>query len=143
MSFSSNDWHDEVKETVKNFGNNTDILLVGVWVEVHMLKKDADKQLVALDVNVNEGEQYRLKELQWKGATAFSTEELAALMPVKDGGVLDTGKVRSGLEALRRQYVSKGYMEFGCVVQTKFDMLARTITLIIDLDEGQKSSPQA
>jgi beta-lactamase regulating signal transducer with metallopeptidase domain len=143
MSFRSNDWTDEVKETVKDFWQQHGYLLVGVWVEVHVLKKDADKQLVALDVNVNEGEQYRLKELQWKGATVFGTEELAALMPVKDGDVLDTAKVRSGLEALRRQYVSKGYTQFVCAVQTKFDMLTRTIVLIIDLEEGQKSSPQA
>ncbi len=143
MSFHSKHWREELTERVKDFWQQHGYFLAGVWVEVQMLNKDADKQLVAIDVNVNEGEQYHLKELLWKGATAFSTEELAALMPMGVGDIFDTSKVRNGLEALRGRYVSQGYVQFTCVPQTKIDRQARTITLIIDLDEGQKSSPQA
>jgi outer membrane protein assembly factor BamA len=106
---------------------------------------DATTQRVALTVHVNEGQQYRLSEIvirpadiAFTEATAFPREELRKLVPLEDGEIFSTAKIRQGLDALRNFYASKGYIDFTAIPLTDIDAEGRLIGLILELDEQKQ-----
>ncbi len=92
------------------------------------------KAIVGLDVD--EGQQYRLADIRWKNLTAFRPNDLRPLFPLQNGEIFDVRKVRQGLDAVRKIYATKGYINFIAVPDSHIDDAARTISLDIDLDEG-------
>ena len=94
-----------------------------------------------LDIAVkilNEGPQYRLRDLHCSGMTVFSEAQLLALIPIHAGEVFSRSKVEEGLEAIRRLYDSRGYINFTSVPDTQIDDDARNIALSISVDEGKQ-----
>ena len=88
---------------------------------------------------VEEGDQYRLKEITFTGNKAVSdTRALRAQFKIKDGDIFDTEAIRKGLENLRKAYAALGYINFTPVPNTDPDDEKKTITLKIDLDEGKQ-----
>ena len=87
--------------------------------------------------NADAGQQYRLGAIRWKNVRAFPEERLVALMGMARGEIFVRAKITKGLEAVRRFYGSKGYINFTCFPGTKIDKFERTIDLEIDADEGR------
>jgi len=92
--------------------------------------------VVDISLAVSEGEQYRLKDISFTGEKAFSAEELRAEFHIVDGDIFNTEEIRQGLDALRKLYASKGYVNFTPVPSTQADDAAHTISLVVDADEG-------
>ena len=94
----------------------------------------------AMDITmqVEEGERYRLKAINFKNNKAIlNTKLLRAQFPLKDGDVFDTRKVGKGLENLRKAYGQIGYINFTAVPETEIDDQHRLLTLNVDVDEGK------
>jgi outer membrane protein assembly factor BamA len=92
---------------------------------------------VDVEAQVKEGPLYRLAELELANYRAFSSDQLRAQFPVKLGDVFSTEKVRSGLDALRRLYVSQGYLDFTCVPSTE-PLPEYAVRLKIEIQEGRQ-----
>lgn len=110
-----------------------------VFVEdpvVKVIGKDGERKVVDVNVSVDEGQQYRLKELQFKNAAAFPLAELRTAFRISDGDIFDREKIADGLESLRRLYGTKGYVDFSAVPETSIDEDAHLISLSVDLDAG-------
>jgi outer membrane translocation and assembly module TamA len=103
---------------------------------VTVVSQTPQKEIVDIAFSVNEGEQYRLKDISFTGEKAFSAEELRAEFHIVDGDIFNTAEIRQGLDALRKIYQGKGYVNFTPVPNTQVDDAAHTISLIIDTDEG-------
>jgi len=103
---------------------------------VRVLGKNGERKIVDVDVSVNEGEQYRLKEIRFTPNSQSSAAELRAAFPIGDGDIFDRAKIGAGLEGLRQNYVQKGYVNFSAVPETEIDEGAHSISLNIDIDEG-------
>ena len=94
---------------------------------------------VALSVHVDEGAQYRLGGIEFKGNRAVvNLEVLRALFPIKDGDLFSRDEIRKGLENLRKAYGDLGYINFTSVPNTRFDDERKLIHLDIDVDEGKQ-----
>jgi outer membrane protein insertion porin family len=94
---------------------------------------------VDITMPVEEGQQYRLKEITFTGNKAVSdTRALRAQFKIKDGDIFDSEQIRKGLENLRKAYAALGYINFSPVPNTDPDDEKRTIALKIDLDEGKQ-----
>ena|SRR5271166_246218 len=94
------------------------------------------KEVVDISLAVSEGEQYRLKDISFTREKAFSAEELRAEFHIVDGDIFNTEEIRQGLDALRKLYQSKGYVNFTPVPNTQADDAAHTISLVVEADEG-------
>jgi outer membrane translocation and assembly module TamA len=93
---------------------------------------------IALHVRVYEGQQYRLGGISFKNNQVITKiQELRSLFPLKDGGIFDTDMVRRGLDNLRKAYGELGYINFTSVPDTEIDEQTRTVSLVIDMDEGK------
>ncbi len=94
---------------------------------------------VALSVHVDEGAQYRLGGIGFKGNRVVPNPEvLRALFPIEDGDLFSKEKIGKGLENLRKAYGELGYINFTPVPNTKFDDGKKLIYLDIDVDEGKQ-----
>lgn len=98
---------------------------------------------VVVRAHVSGGPRYTLSDIRLRNLDsdenhlAFSAEELRALIPLHDGDVFSVGKVREGLDALRRYYGSHGYIDFVAAPETpKFDEMHQQIALVVSLQEG-------
>lgn len=104
--------------------------------EVKVLSQGKRREIVAVTISVSECEQYRLKDITFANAKVFPADELRRQFPLQNGDLFDTEKIRRGLEAMRRLYIGKGYMNFTPVPQVQVDKSSRTIALAITVDEG-------
>ncbi len=95
-------------------------------------------KVMDLTIPVEEGERYRLKEINFTGNKAVkNTALLRKLIPMKDGDIFNIELVRKGLKNLRDAYGELGYINFTPVPDTQFDDAKKLISLNIDLDEGK------
>jgi outer membrane translocation and assembly module TamA len=85
---------------------------------------------------LDSGQQFRLREIGFINAKAFSEAELLKLIPVQRGEIFSRAKIQKGLEALHQQYDSAGYVNITFIPNTEFDDANAGIRLNIDVDEG-------
>ena len=97
--------------------------------------------VVDLVVQVDPGALYTLNAIQFDGnhgPLVFPEEQLRTQFPISDGELLDTEKIRNGLENLRKLYADHGYINFTPVPNTDVLDQARSVRLRIDVDEGAR-----
>jgi outer membrane protein insertion porin family len=128
---------DEVGERVR-YGFQRDGFF-HVFVQdptVRVVARNGDQETVDLVMDVQEGEQYRLKDIQFTGSNEFPAAAMRAQFPLVDGDIFNREKIGEGLDALRKLYGSRGYINFTAVPETEEDAARRTVALIVDLDPG-------
>ena len=129
---------EEAQERLKQEWQNRGYLNVGVTVDARVLTSSWVEQRIALDVNVDEGSQYRLKRITFKNNRAIANlAVLRKLFPIRDGDIFSRQAIVSGLDDLRRAYGSFGYINFTSVPDTRIDEDSKLIQLDVDLDEGK------
>ncbi len=91
-------------------------------------------------VDVEEGKLYRLNRINFVGVNLFRTPEtlMAPVFGMTEGDIFSTGKLRKGLESLRKLYGEFGYIDF--VPEPDFDVNPNTgqIDLTLNVDEGKQ-----
>jgi outer membrane protein assembly factor BamA len=101
------------------------------WVKGNGESRQVDVLISSLD----QGAQYRLQEIRFTGATAFSGGELLALMPIHPSDLMSRTQVEHGLEAMRRLYAARGYFAFTATPRPEFDDTAHTAVLNVIVQE--------
>ena len=101
------------------------------WVRGQGNQRQVDVLISAID----EGEQYRLKEIRWSGVHTFPDSELAKLMAIRPQEVMNRAKVEKGLQAIRELYSSRGYVTFSALPRLEFDDAAHSVVLDITMRE--------
>lgn len=101
--------------------------------------KGAGKR-VDITMPIEEGQQYRLKTITFSGNKAITNvKALRAQFPIKDGDILDTSKIRKGLDNIKKAYGQLGYINETTVPDTgDIDEKNRTVTVRMDIDEGKQ-----
>ena len=94
---------------------------------------------VDITMAIEEGDQYKLGSITFKNNKAIkNVAALRAQFPIKDGDIFSREKIAKGLENLRKAYGSQGYINFSPVPETTTDEDKKTVSLIIDVDEGKQ-----
>ena len=96
-----------------------------------------DRQFDIVVKVLDYGKQYRLQEIHFINAKAFSEEELVKLIPVQPGEVFSRARIVRGLDAVHQHYEAAGYVNTTYIPSTEFDETNGTIRLGIDVDEGE------
>ena len=109
--------------------------------ETKVISQTPTEKIVDVVVRVDTGALYTLDAIQFSANRAvpvFPEEQLRAQFPISDGELLDTEKIRIGLEKLRKLYGEDGYINFTPVPNTEVLDRARSVRLTVDLDEGKR-----
>jgi outer membrane protein assembly factor BamA len=98
----------------------------------------AIRQMDIVVTVVEQGPMYRMSGIQWKNMTVFSEQQLRDLMPVHPGEIFSRAKIAEGLDNARNLYGSHGYINMTEIPNTEINRTGATITLDIDVDEGNE-----
>ncbi len=93
-----------------------------------------------LAVNLEEGRRYQLSKINFVGVKFFRTPDvlMRQLFQMGEGDIFSTGKLRKGLENLRKLYGQFGYIDM--VPEPSFDVIPNSdnIDLTLNVDEGKQ-----
>ena len=90
----------------------------------------------AVVIQVDPGKQYRLVGVSWRGNAALSQSELANLIPFEPGELFSRTKIADGLNAAKKLYDSRGYINYTVIPTPLTDDDAGTVAFEMDVDEG-------
>lgn len=90
----------------------------------------------ALVIQVDPGKQYRLVGVSWRGNAALSQSDLANLIPFEPGELFSRTKIADGLNAAKKLYDSRGYINYTVIPTPLTDDDAGTVAFEMDVDEG-------
>jgi outer membrane protein insertion porin family len=94
---------------------------------------------MAVTVQVDEGRQYRLQNVSFRGNRSLTNVNvLRNLFPIKDGEVLHPAAIGKGLDDLRRAYREFGYINATFVPNVELHEDRKSVSLNIDIDEGKQ-----
>lgn len=97
---------DVVKEEIKALYSKRGYRKVDVSVRVD----EVEPYRVKLLVDIFEGPETRIKEIEIKGEPVFELREILYLLDIKKGDVIDMGHLDKGVRKLREFYVKNGYL---------------------------------
>ena len=112
----------------------------GHGFKVPLIRENRPGKAVDITLPVEEGRQYHLNKINFVGVKLFRTPEtlMRPLFGMTEGDVFSTGKLRKGLENLRKLYGEFGYIDF--VPEPDFYPVPNTdkIDLTLTADEGKQ-----
>ncbi len=104
--------------------------------EVQVVNDTPAQRTVSVTLRINEGQQYRLKQIVFKNNQVYPAPQLRKAFDIADGDVFNADKIRVGMEKLRELYAEKGYINFTPIPQPILNDQAHAIDLVLALDEG-------
>jgi hypothetical protein len=129
----------DVLERVRRAWQDHGYSKVEVNGDAKVLTSSPASQRISVTVQVDEGQQYRLRDIRFNNNKAITSgHALRSLFPLNDGDVLDRAAISKGLENLRFAYLQLGFLNFTSIPNTQMDEDTPMISLVIDVDEGKK-----
>ncbi len=130
---------DEVLERARRAWQDHGYFKVQVHGARKMLTSSPGNERVAITVQVEAGQQYRLEDIQFNNnKEVTSVKALRSLFPLKDGEIFDRSAISKGLDNLRFAYGQLGHLNFTSIPNAQVNEERQTISLIVDVDEGKK-----
>ena len=135
------DWLREAEE----FGVRDPLQQAGyfravVRVEGQVLSSNPKSQRVAITMHINEGPRFYLSSLKLRAADPdseslpFPYEAMRTEIPLQQGALFDTSKIRDGIQSLTRLFRAHGYIDFTAEPQFEVDEKSHRIALTLSLD---------
>jgi outer membrane protein insertion porin family len=116
-------------------------------VEITTTVTPVDRNRVAINFNINEGEAAKIKQINIVGHEAFSEEELVGRFQLRTPGWFtwytkndqySRQKLQADLESLRSFYLNRGYIEFNIEsTQVSITPDRRDIYITVNIAEGE------
>jgi outer membrane protein insertion porin family len=96
------------------------------------------KSGVELTIPVDEGLIYKWDKAEWVGTTAFTPQELNALLGMQSGQPANGVKVEKTSKEIQKAYGRKGYLMVAIRSVPNFDENAQTVSYRMDIREGSQ-----
>ena len=106
-------------------------------LNIQVLDPLATKKPVRIEADVREGPLFKFAGFNFTGNQAVNADELRTMLPLHVGEIFSTGKVRSGLESLLKEYMAKGFLDFDVVPETD-KIGGDRLTLTFNITEGKQ-----
>jgi outer membrane protein insertion porin family len=128
----------EVLERVRRAWEDRGYFKVQAHGDASVLTSSPTSERIAVTVQVDEGQQYRLEDIRFNNRAISNVDALRSLFPLKDGDIFSREEVAKGLDNLRFAYRQLGYINFTSIPNTQFNDERQAISLGIDIDEGKQ-----
>lgn len=120
---------DEYQEGIENviqFYRDNGFLDVRVVADTVFVDDWRRKQGVFFDLTINEGPQYRIRNIEWDGNTVYTDEQLTFFLGFEKGDVFDDSRFQENISFrrdendIRSLYENIGYLFFGIDYDLQF-----------------------
>jgi outer membrane protein assembly factor BamA len=97
----------------------------------------ADRQVDASITAIREGEPYWVKSINWSGAGVFPENVLLHALGIHPWEVMTRTDLATGMNAVRRLYITQGYLASTVTPQMDFDDTVHCVSLTLVVDEDK------
>lgn len=97
---------------------------------------DKSTQEIAVVLPVKEGSEYYWEKADWNGNKQIPKEDLDRLLGMKARDLANQDKIDAGVDAVKRAYDTKGYIDASIQPKMTFDDDAKLVSYDVALDEG-------
>jgi outer membrane protein assembly factor BamA len=116
-----------------------------ICAKSNLISRDSSGDMhVSVTIDLTETPPYRLASIRFENAsdpataTRFPADELRKLIPLRDGELFSAEGIREGLDAVRREYGSNGYLDLTATVMSQVHDAPQTVSIVMELNEGQQ-----
>lgn len=95
-----------------------------------------DKKYMDLLIEIQEGEQFRVGDVQIQGDLIRDKGELFALLKLKQGDVFSRELLRGDISTLNDLYANQGYAYVNVSPVTRLDNKERLVNILYDIEQG-------
>ncbi len=106
-----------------------------VQVGVPKVVLSHDKKWFDITFPIVEGEQFRVKSIQFRGNSLFSADQLKQISKLKEGEVLKRNLLQDDVRVITDEYGAKGYLFTQVVPQLNPDPLSKTVDVVLEVRE--------
>jgi outer membrane translocation and assembly module TamA len=106
-------------------------------LKIRPLDPLARPKTVRIEADVSEGTRFKIAGLEFTGNNSISAERLQNSFPIHIGDFFSIGEARSGLESIRKQYGSIGYLDF-VIIPTVNRIGDGQLKLTFEITEGSQ-----
>ena len=97
-----------------------------------------DRRYIDVLVDIQEGQQFTLENVEFKGDIIFNEKKLREALDMKDGEIFSTGQLQEGLLRLGDLYGDEGYAFANVIPRPDIKSAERKVNLVIDIQKGEK-----
>ncbi len=123
-------------ETLKSF--YLDQGYVRFNVESKQVSITPDKKDINIAINMQEGDQYKIKEIKLTGDLIVPEDELKALLIFRSGDVFSRKNITASIKLMNRRLGDEGYAFANVRSIPEIDDENKTVTLTLLIDPGKK-----
>jgi hypothetical protein len=132
-------WLGDLEEVgISGFLRNQGYFRAASRAKAELVGGDSTHKHFRVTIQLDAGPRYRLDKIRFEGDTAFSGQELRPLIRLREGEIFDVSRVRQGLDAIYRNYSSKGFGDATSEPVTQIDEAHKRISLTIKVDEQRQ-----
>ncbi|PYS09177.1 MAG: outer membrane protein assembly factor BamA [Acidobacteria bacterium] len=91
-----------------------------------------------ITIKIEENNQYRVGNVKVTGARLFSEPAIKGMLDMAPGEVFNEQRLRQSIENLKKQYGSRGYINFTAVPVQGFDEANKLINLNVNIEEDRR-----
>jgi outer membrane protein insertion porin family len=136
------DRRDEIAEMARSSWQDRGYFRAEITATGEQLSHDPTSEHYAVILHVSAGRQYRVGVIQLEkvdgGQSAIPVDELRKLIPLQQGDVFDTSKLRAAFDAIKRRYGQSGYIDSSIVPDFEINDVDGVINLTLKFDEQKQ-----
>jgi len=99
---------------------------------------DEQRKVVNLTVNIDEGSQYIVGEIEVTGAKVLAANLIRSSLKLASGDVFNESRLKQGFNELKTLYGNLGYVNFIPLPVFGFDEQRKAVNLTVNIDEGSQ-----
>lgn len=103
------------------------------------IQVDAPRRRLRIIIRVQEGEQYRISELDIKGNTLFPEAQIRSLIKSRAGEVFSRETMQADVVAITDRYAERGYLFADVAPVTDVERAQATVKVSLEITEGQQA----
>lgn len=97
-----------------------------------------DKKSIYIVTRIEEGDQFDVGDVDFKGDLLFSTDEMNAAIKIKDSGTFVYETLQEDLKSLQAKYGDLGYAYANIIPRTAVREKDKKVDIVFEIDKGNK-----
>lgn len=141
-TFKEDAFENDLKKII-NFYNSEGF--INAKISSYSIKYDEEKEKIFINIDIDEGEQFKLGEIKINIDKTFSSKEekekeeasLRDIITLKEGDIFNEEVYRRDIEKIKFKYSEKGYIGISISEDRNIDKEKKTVSLYLQIKEGK------
>jgi outer membrane protein assembly factor BamA len=131
-------WLQEFEGRIQDAWQQRGYFKAEIKAQTHLISETPSEKTFDVTAHVESGRLYRLGDISFVGGTQFAPEQLLPLFLIHSGEIFNTHQISEGIDALRKAYGARGFIDFIPVPTVSYDEQHGLVSLAVELEEGRQ-----